>query len=77
MLRKYTHYALTRYFGEFASVGLYACPGESIHSRYQLEWFRDVVFDAAKKSGKRPVIVIRDWTQNMKFRDSIRSTART
>jgi len=73
LLKKYTHYALSRYFKEFASVGLYACPGESIHSKYQLEWFRDVIFDAAKKSGKNPVIVIRDWTQNMEFRDNIKN----
>ena len=72
LLGKYTHYALTRYFKEFASVGLYACPGESIHSKYQLEWFRDIIFDAAKKSGKNPVIVVRDWTQNKDFRNNIK-----
>jgi len=73
LLQEYTHYALTRYFKEFASVGLYACPGESIHSQYQLEWFRDVIFKAAKDSGKNPVIVIRDWTLNMAFRDSLKT----
>ncbi len=72
LLEKYTHYALTRYFKEFASVGLYACPGESIESDHQLGWFRDIIFDAAKKSGKNPLIVIRDWTTNMDFRDQIK-----
>ncbi len=72
LLREYTHYALSRYFNEFASVGLYACPGESIDSKYQLEWFRDIIFGAAKKSGKNPLIVIRDWTTNMEFRDQIK-----
>ncbi len=52
-------------------MGLYACPGESIHSKYQMEWFRDIIFDAAKKSGKAPVIVIRGWTQNKEFRDDL------
>lgn len=73
LLKEYTHYALTRYFEEFAAVGLYACPGESIESGSQLEWFRDVIFDAAKKSGKNPTIAIRDWTVNMDFRNQIRS----
>jgi len=73
LLEKYTHYALTRYFKEFASVGLYACPGESIDSDHQLGWFRDIIFDAAKKSGKNPLIVIRDWTTNMEFRNQIKN----
>jgi hypothetical protein len=51
----------------FPSVGLYACPGETLKSGCQLEWFRDVIFDAAKQSGKHPVIVIRDWTLNHDF----------
>jgi len=72
LLREYTYYALSRYFEEFPSVGLYACPGESIHSRFQLEWFRDVVFKAAKDSGKNPLIVIRDWTLNMDFKEQMK-----
>jgi len=72
LLREYTHYALTRYFKEFAAVGLYACPGESIDSKYQLELFRDIIFDAARKGGKNQLIVIRDWTTNMEFRDQIK-----
>jgi hypothetical protein len=72
LLREYTHYALSRYFEVFPSVGLYACPGESIHSTYQMEWFRDVIFDAAKKSGKNPMIVIRDWTLNSDFREQLK-----
>jgi len=73
LLKEYTHYALSRYFEEFPSVGLYACPGESIHSQHQLEWFRDVIFKAAKDSGKKPDIVIRDWTLNHDFRDQLKS----
>jgi len=73
LLREYVYYALSRYFEEFPSVGLYACPGESIHSRHQLEWFRDVIFKAAKDSGKKPDIVIRDWTLNHDFRDQLKS----
>ncbi len=73
LLREYTYYALSRYFEEFPAVGLYACPGESIHSRYQLEWFRDVIFKAARDSGKNPDIVIRDWTLNHDFREQLKS----
>ena len=72
LLREYTYCALSRYFEAFPSVGLYACPGESIHSKYQLEWFRDVVFKAAKDSGKNPLIVLRDWTLNMDFKEQIK-----
>lgn len=73
LLQEYTYYALSRYFAEFPAVGLYACPGESIHSKYQLKWFRDVIFKAAKDSGKNPDIVIRDWTLNADFRDQLKS----
>ncbi|MGE4587762.1 MAG: hypothetical protein AB7D05_10515, partial [Mangrovibacterium sp.] len=72
LLKEYTHYALSRYFKTFPSVGLYACPGESLLSKYQLEWFRDVIFDAAKKSGKDPLIVIRDWTLNRDLQDQLK-----
>ncbi|MCX6997352.1 MAG: hypothetical protein NTV49_09755 [Kiritimatiellaeota bacterium] len=73
LLKDYTHYALSRYFESFPSVGLYACPGESIGSKHQLEWFRDVIFDAAKQSGKNPLIVMRDWTLNQDFREQLKS----
>jgi hypothetical protein len=73
LLREYTYHALSRYFEEFASVGLYACPGESIHSRHQLEWFRDVIFKAARDSGKKPIIVMRDWTLNMEFKNQLKA----
>jgi len=73
LLRNYTYYALSRYFEEFPSVGLYACPGESIKSDRQLEWFRDVIFKAAKDSGKEPLIVMRDWTLNADFQAALKS----
>lgn len=73
LLRKYTYYALSRYFAEFPSVGLYACPGESLKSAHQLEWFRDVIFKAAKDSSKNPIIVIRDWTLNMDFQKQLKA----
>ncbi len=72
LLEDYTRYALSRYFKEFPSVGLYACPGESLESKSQLHWFRDVIFKAAKDSGKNPVIVIRDWTLNMDFQKQLK-----
>ena len=72
-LREYTRYALSRFFEEFEKVGLYICPGEALRPKYQLEWFRDVVFDAAKKSGKNPQLILRDWTMDMDFRAQIPS----
>ncbi len=68
---RYYRYVLGRYFDEFAGVGLYICPGETLESSHQLEWFRDVIFKAAKESGKNPLLVIRDWTLNMEFRAKI------
>jgi hypothetical protein len=73
LLREYTYYALSRYFAAFPGVGLYACPGESLLSGYQLEWFRDVIFKAARDSKKNPIIVIRDWTLNMEFQKQLKS----
>jgi hypothetical protein len=73
LLKEYTHYVLSRFFEEFDSVGLYICPGESLQMKYQSEWFRDVIFDAASKSGKNPLLVIRDWTLDMEFRQQLRS----
>jgi len=72
-LKEYTHYALSRFFQEFDSVGLYVCPGESLRMQYQAEWFRDVLFDAAIKSGKNPLLVIRDWTLDLEFRQQLGS----
>jgi hypothetical protein len=70
-IAKYYRYVLGRYFEEFDNVGLYICPGETLATSHQLEWFRDVIFRAAKASGKNPLLIIRDWTLNMDFRKQI------
>lgn len=70
-IAKYYRYVLGRYFEEFDNVGLYICPGETLASSRQLEWFRDVIFNAAKESGQNPLLVIRDWTLNMDFRTQL------
>jgi hypothetical protein len=72
-LKEYSHYALSRFFEEFEGVGLYVCPGEALRPDHQLEWFRDVIFDAAKRSGKNPQLILRDWTMDMNFRAQIHS----
>ena len=46
-IAKYYRYVLGRYFEEFDNVGLYICPGETLATSRQLEWFRDVIFKAA------------------------------
>jgi hypothetical protein len=58
---KFIHYTLLRFLTEFASVGLYVCPGEVLQSQYQPEWIRDVILKAAEDSGRNPRVVIRDW----------------
>ena len=67
----YYRYVLGRYFEAFDNVGLYICPGETLATSHQLAWFRDVIFRAAKESGKNPLLIIRDWTLNMDFREQI------
>lgn len=57
----YYTYTLTQFFNQFQSVGAYVCPGEALRAEHQPEWIRDVIFKAAKQSGKHPLIVIRDW----------------
>ena len=70
-IAKYYRYVLGRYFEDFDNVGLYICPGETLATSRQLEWFRDVIFKAAKESGNSPLLIIRDWTLNMDFRKQI------
>ena len=59
--KRYLHYTLLRFINKFPSVGLYVCPGEVLKISFRPVWIRDVIFSAAKESGKHPLIVIRDW----------------
>lgn len=70
-VRGYYRTILTRYFAEFPNVGLYICPGESLDLKEQEPWFRDVIFKAAKDSGKNPKLIIRDWTLDMDFKAAL------
>jgi len=70
-VRKYYATILTRYFAEFPNVGLYICPGESLDLKEQQAWFRDVVFKAARDSGKAPKLIIRDWTLDPEFQRAL------
>ena len=68
---KYYDTILSRYFEEFPNVGLYVCPGESLKLEHQESWFRDVVFKAARNSGKEPTLIIRDWTLDADFQAAL------
>ncbi|HEY0944127.1 MAG TPA: hypothetical protein VGD81_02635 [Opitutaceae bacterium] len=70
-VRKYYATILSRYFAEFPGVGLYICPGESLALDQQQAWFRDVVFKAARESGKNPKLIIRDWTLDPEFKRAL------
>lgn len=59
---------LRRYFEEFPNVGLYICPGESLKLEHQEDWFRNVIFKAARDSGRDPILIIRDWTLDPGFK---------
>jgi hypothetical protein len=58
---KFMRYTLGRFLTEFASVGLYVCPGEVLESKYHAQWIRDVILKAAVDSGRHPLVVVRDW----------------
>ena len=68
---KYIGYTLERFMREFQSVGLYICPGEALDPKYQEEWFRDVIFAAAKRSGKNPLLVVRGWHTSSDLLESL------
>jgi hypothetical protein len=68
---RYYRTILGRYFEEFPNVGLYICPGESLALEYQEEWFRDVIFKAARDSGRDPLLIIRDWTLDSDFKANL------
>jgi hypothetical protein len=68
---EYYYTILSRYFEEFPGVGLYICPGESLQLEHQEEWFRDVIFRAARDSGREPVLIIRDWTLDAGFKSRL------
>lgn len=68
---RYYYTILSRYFEEFPNVGLYICPGESLALEHQEAWFRDVVFKAARDSGKEPLLIIRDWTLDEEFKEAL------
>ena len=70
-LRRYYTTILTRYFEEFPGVGLYICPGETLAAEHQHDWFRDVIFKAARDSGKNPQLVIRDWIMDPGFKEAL------
>ncbi len=64
---EYYYTILLRYLETFPNVSLYICPGESLALEHQESWFRDVIFRAARDSGKDPHLVIRDWTLDPEF----------
>lgn len=61
LLRDYTGYCIERFVSEFPSVGLYICPGESLELEQTPSWINDVIFEAVKRTGKTPPIMIRSW----------------
>ncbi|MFO1447409.1 MAG: hypothetical protein U1F61_04445 [Opitutaceae bacterium] len=70
-VRGYYTTILSRYFAEFPNVGLSICPGESLDLKEQQAWFRDVIFKAARDSGKNPKLIIRDWTLDSDFKQAL------
>lgn len=70
-IKGYYHTLLSKYFAQFPGVGLYICPGESLGLEHQRAWFEEVIFKAARESGKNPLLIIRDWTLDEDFKGSL------
>jgi len=61
LLADYTQYCIERFVREFPSVGLYICPGEALQMEYTPDWINNVIFEAVKRTGKTPPIMVRSW----------------
>ena len=61
LLTEYTGYCIERFVSEFPGVGLYVCPGEALQLEYTSDWINNVIFEAVKRTGKTPPIMVRAW----------------
>ena len=68
LLREYTEYVIQKFVGDYPSIGLYICPGEELAADHVVEWVDTVIFEAVRKTGKKPPIVVRSWGW-LKFED--------
>ncbi len=61
LLTEYTGYCIERFVSEFPGIGLYICPGEALQLEYTSDWINNVIFEAVKRTGKTPPIMVRAW----------------
>ena len=61
LLTEYTGYCIERFVSEFPGIGLYVCPGEALQLEYTSDWINNVIFEAVKRTGKTPPIMVRAW----------------
>ena len=61
LLTEYTGHCIERFVSEFPGIGLYICPGEALQLEYTSDWINDVIFEAVKRTGKTPPIMVRAW----------------
>ena len=61
LLTDYTTHCIERFVSEFPRIGLYVCPGEALSTTYSVDWLKNVIFAAVKRTGKTPPIIVRTW----------------
>jgi hypothetical protein len=72
LLEAYTRYCVSEFVNSYPSVGLMLTAGEALHIKSE-EWVRDAVIPGIKETGKRPPLIVRQWTIDpYRFRDIIK-----
>ena len=71
LLAAYMRYCVSEFVGKYPSVGLMLTAGEALHVNAE-EYVRDVIIPGIKDTGKRPPLIVRQWTIDpYRFRDII------
>jgi hypothetical protein len=72
LLEAYTRYCVSEFVNSYPSVGLMLTAGEALHIKSE-EWVRDAIIPGLKETGKRPPLIVRQWTIDpYRFRNIIK-----
>jgi hypothetical protein len=72
LLEAYTRHCIKEFVNTYPSVGLMLTAGEALHVKSE-EWVRDAIIPGIKDTGKRPPLIVRQWTIDpYRFRDIIK-----
>ena len=72
LLAAYMRQCVSEFVETYPSVGLMLTAGEALHIQAE-EWVRDAIIPGIRDTGKRPPLIVRQWTIDpYKFRDIIK-----